>query len=129
MNVSTRLLSRVAAVTAAVLATAGLAAAAAPATAASTTLSYDCGSPIGGQVFTVVVDTNLPATMNPGQSVGIVTTTVLTLPAVLVDYARMTYGADSADASLDSVLTVNGAPTPRLWRRPRRRCRLLPRPR
>jgi hypothetical protein len=83
-----------------------------PAGAVSTTLSYDCGSPIGGQVFTVVVDTDLPTTMSPGQSVGIVTTTVLTLPAAVVDYARTTYSAVTAGASLDSVLTVNTASTP-----------------
>ncbi len=111
MNSTTRPLARVATATAAMLATAGLAAVANPATAVSSTLSYDCGSPIGAQVFTVVVDTALPATMSPGQSVGIVTTTVLTLPAAVVDYARTTYSAVTADASLDSVLTVNGAPT------------------
>ena len=111
MNPTTRPLSRITAATAAMLATAGLAAVAAPAIAVSTTLATTA-VPRSGPGVHGRRRHRSPGHDKPGQSVGIVTTTVLTLPAVLVDYARTTYSAVTADASLDSVLTVNGAPTP-----------------
>lgn len=89
---------------------------ASPAGAVSTTLSYNCtltSPPAGPYVFTAVIDTDAPATLVPGQTVNLTTTSLVTVPVAAADALRG-FGAKSVDGTADATGTVNNVarPTP-----------------
>lgn len=81
----------------------------APANAASVVLNYDCDVPIVGQkVFTVVADTDAPATLAANTSVGISSTAQVTVPADLIDLMRGILGARFISGTSDVKQSLNG---------------------
>ncbi len=94
MTLTARPLSRVALAGAAVLAVTGLAAVAPPATAISGTLNYDCtvrfAPQLGTQVFTAILDTDVPEQVRAGQYSDFQVTASVTVPPDLVTYLNST---------------------------------------
>ena len=82
-----------------------------PATAVSAPLSYDCTvtdvPSLGVQVFTVVLDTDVPDAIPAGQSYLWNVTGRVTLPAEVVAYLRST-DATRVDGSASVDTTLNG---------------------
>lgn len=98
----------------AVLTAAGLAVGgsmlATPAHAASATLKYDCEVPIlGPKVFTVVVDTDAPASIAPNTaSAALNATAKVTVPEDMVNAMRAALQGESVDGTATVKSTVNG---------------------
>ncbi|HEX7739884.1 MAG TPA: DUF6801 domain-containing protein [Marmoricola sp.] len=100
---------------AAAVATAGLAIATvglvAPAEATSAALTYDCNAPvIGSTPFTVVNDSNAPATMFVGQSKALTITSKVTIPSSMVGLLYAV-GGRTADGTATAQGTLGGRAT------------------
>ncbi len=96
----------------AALSAAGLAAsvfAAVPASAESGVLNYNCSIPIlGAKTFTLVMDTDAPATLVPGTASPVLNAAAkVTVPADVADSMRSVLGAKSIDGSATSKTTLD----------------------
>lgn len=90
----------------------GLVAPATPASATSAALSYHCSEAVIDSIpdpFTAVVDTDAPATMQPGQSVPLNVTSVVTTGTDLADFLREVE-ITSVDGTAQAAGTVDSVP-------------------
>lgn len=112
MSMRTTLSSRVVVAATLALAGAGLTAGltAGPAGAASGAITYACTTPLGAAELPFTLDSNLPATMVPGQTADNALTASVTVPANLVDAARDLLGATTVEGSVAATGDVNGSP-------------------
>ncbi|MDT0200582.1 DUF6801 domain-containing protein [Nocardioides sp. AE5] len=78
-----------------------------PANAVSGTLSYDCNTALGPQVFTAVVDTDAPETMEVGEGAPVNVTSTVTVPAAMAE-TLYAIGARSISGTAVVTSTVGG---------------------
>ncbi len=81
--------------------------------AAAADLDYTCTTPIGDRTFQVRINTNAPRTLPTGSTTNPRITAVQTVPAELADLMRGILEVTDASGTVDSTMTVNGAPRQR----------------